>query len=48
MIDGFNSGRIAFEGMGVDHILGTVTLNEALEALADQVLGDRQPAGAVA
>ena len=48
MIDGFNSGWIAFEGMGVDHILGTVTLDEALESLADQVLGDRQPAGAVA
>jgi len=48
MIDGFNSGWIAFEGKGVDHILGKVTLDEALEALADQVLGDRQRAGAVA
>ena len=44
MIDGFNSGWIAFEGKGVDRILGTVTLDEALEALADQMLGDRQRA----
>jgi NAD(P)H dehydrogenase (quinone) len=48
MIDGFNSGWIAFEGKGVDQILGKVTLDEALEALADRVLWDGQRAGAMA